>query len=46
VMALDAVDLLRRKGIRAHRLDQGVAEWRARGWRVVTGGGRSSGERP
>lgn len=37
VMALDAVQLLRRRGFRAHRLDEGVAEWRARGWRVETG---------
>jgi rhodanese-related sulfurtransferase/DNA-binding transcriptional ArsR family regulator len=37
VMALDAVDLLRRKGFRAQRLEQGVAEWRARGWRVESG---------
>jgi rhodanese-related sulfurtransferase/DNA-binding transcriptional ArsR family regulator len=42
VMALDAVDLLRRKGIRAHRLEQGVAEWRAQGWRVATGEERST----
>ena len=34
VMAVDAVNLLRKKGIRAHRLEQGVADWRARGWRV------------
>lgn len=34
VMALDAVELLRRKGFRAHRLEHGVPEWRARGWRV------------
>jgi rhodanese-related sulfurtransferase len=34
VMALDAVDLLRRKGFRASRFEHGVAEWRARGWRV------------
>jgi rhodanese-related sulfurtransferase/DNA-binding transcriptional ArsR family regulator len=46
VMALDAVDLLRRKGIRAQRLDQGVAEWRARGWRVAVGEERSTGGRP
>jgi rhodanese-related sulfurtransferase len=39
VMALDAVDLLRRKGFRAHRMEQGVAEWRAHGWRVDTGEG-------
>ena len=37
VMALDAVDLLRRKGFRAHRMEQGVPEWRAQGWRVETG---------
>jgi rhodanese-related sulfurtransferase len=36
VMAADAVDLLRRKGFSAHRMDQGVADWRARGWRVAT----------
>lgn len=34
VMALEAVDLLRKKGFRAHRMEQGVVEWRARGWRV------------
>jgi rhodanese-related sulfurtransferase len=44
VMALDAVDLLRRKGFRAHRMEHGVPEWRARGWRVDTGDdGRASG---
>jgi rhodanese-related sulfurtransferase len=37
VMALDAVDLLRKKGFRAHRMEQGVQDWRARGWRVETG---------
>jgi rhodanese-related sulfurtransferase len=46
VMALDAVDLLRRKGFRAHRLEHGVAEWRARGWRVESGAGRGAGGRP
>lgn len=34
VMAVEAVEILRRKGIRAHRLEQGVLEWRARGWPV------------
>ena len=34
VMAVDAVALLRRKGFTAHRLEQGVADWRARGWRI------------
>jgi rhodanese-related sulfurtransferase len=34
VMAADAVDMLRKKGFAAHRLEQGVADWSARGWRV------------
>lgn len=34
VMAVEAVTILRRKGIRAHRLEEGVLEWRARGWPV------------
>jgi rhodanese-related sulfurtransferase/DNA-binding transcriptional ArsR family regulator len=34
VMAVEAVGVLRRKGFKAHRLEQGVLEWRARGWRV------------
>jgi rhodanese-related sulfurtransferase len=37
VMAVDAVTLLRRQGYTAHRLEQGVADWRARRWRVATG---------
>lgn len=45
VMALDAVDLLRRRGFRAHRLEHGVPEWRARGWRVESGGDRHAGDR-
>ena len=46
VMALDAVDILRRKGFRAHRMEHGVLEWRARGWRLETGGSTSAaGER-
>ena len=36
VMAVDAVNLLRKMGFKAHRLEQGVADWRARGWRVAT----------
>lgn len=35
VMAADAVELLRKRGFKAHRLEQGVADWRARGWRVT-----------
>jgi rhodanese-related sulfurtransferase len=45
VMALDAVDFLRRRGFRAHRMEDGVAEWRARGWRVKAGGDRQVGAR-
>ena len=46
VMSLDAVDLLRRKGFRAQRLEHGVVEWRAQGWRVDTGEDRHTGDRP
>jgi rhodanese-related sulfurtransferase/DNA-binding transcriptional ArsR family regulator len=45
VMAFDAVDLLRRKGFQAHRLELGVADWRARGWRVDAGGSDTAGGR-
>ena len=45
VMALDAVELLRRQGFRAHRLEQGVPEWRARGWPVESGDDRHAGGR-
>lgn len=34
VMAVEAVDLLRRRGFEAHRMEQGVLDWRTRGWRV------------
>jgi rhodanese-related sulfurtransferase len=34
VMALEAVELLRRRGFEAHRMEEGVVEWRARGWRL------------
>ncbi len=37
VMALEAVEVLRRAGFRAHRLEEGVADWRARRWRVEVG---------
>lgn len=46
VMSLDAVDLLRRKGFRAQRLEHGVVEWRAQGGRVDTGEDRHAGGRP
>lgn len=37
VMAVEAVELLRKKGFRVQRMEQGVIEWRVRGWRVATG---------
>jgi rhodanese-related sulfurtransferase len=46
VMAIDAVAFLRRKGFRAHRMEHGVSEWRAQGWRVETGDDRHAGGRP
>jgi rhodanese-related sulfurtransferase len=46
VMAIDAVELLRRRGFRAQRLEHGVAEWRARGWRVESVQDRHAGGRP
>lgn len=36
VMAIEAVELLRKKGFAAQRMEQGVTDWRARGWRVET----------
>ena len=38
VMALEAVLLLRAKGFEAQRMEQGVVDWRARGWRVASEG--------
>lgn len=34
VMAIEAVELLRKRGFRAFRMEQGVVDWRARGWRI------------
>jgi rhodanese-related sulfurtransferase/DNA-binding transcriptional ArsR family regulator len=34
VMAAEAVGLLRKNGFEAHRMEEGVLDWRARGWRV------------
>jgi hypothetical protein len=33
-MAIEAVELLRKRGFRAHRMEKGVMDWRARGWRI------------
>jgi rhodanese-related sulfurtransferase len=49
VFAMEAVELLRKKGFKAHRMKEGVLDWRSRGWRVdaewATSGsvGRSAG---
>ncbi len=40
VMAIEAVELLRKRGFEAQRMEHGVIEWRARGWRVATEGAR------
>lgn len=37
VMAVHAVEMLRRRGYRAFRLEDGVPEWRAGGYRVAVG---------
>jgi rhodanese-related sulfurtransferase len=37
VMAIEAVEILRKRGFKAARMEQGVVDWRARGWRVETG---------
>jgi rhodanese-related sulfurtransferase/predicted transcriptional regulator len=34
VMAIEAVEQLRKRGFRAVRMEQGVMDWRARGWRI------------
>ncbi|HET9985883.1 MAG TPA: metalloregulator ArsR/SmtB family transcription factor [Longimicrobiales bacterium] len=38
VMALTALDVLRARGFRARRLEEGVPDWRARGLEVAVGG--------
>lgn len=42
VMAVEAVELLRKKGFKARRMEQGVVEWRARGWRIQAEQGKSA----
>jgi rhodanese-related sulfurtransferase len=34
VMAIEAVQVLRKAGFRVQRMEQGVMDWRARGWRI------------
>jgi len=40
VMAIEAVELLKENGFKAHRMEQGVVDWRARGWDVESEGAR------
>jgi rhodanese-related sulfurtransferase len=42
VMAIEAVELLRKKGFRARRMEQGVMDWRARGWEIEESKGEES----
>jgi rhodanese-related sulfurtransferase/DNA-binding transcriptional ArsR family regulator len=37
VMAVEAVQLLRKRGFTAQRMEHGVVDWRARGWRIDIG---------
>jgi hypothetical protein len=34
VFADEAVELLRKNAFKAHRMEEGVLDWRSRGWRV------------
>ncbi|WP_437551465.1 metalloregulator ArsR/SmtB family transcription factor [Sorangium sp. So ce367] len=43
VMALEAVELLRKQGFKAHRMEQGVVDWQARGWSIEARQSASSG---
>lgn len=43
IMSIEAVELLRKRGYRAVRMEQGVLDWRARGWRIETGAGAAKG---
>lgn len=40
VLAIEAVTLLKAEGFRARRLQEGVPEWQARGWRIASGAAR------
>jgi len=42
VMAIEAVELLRKKGFKAQRMELGVLEWRARGFRIEPSAAGSS----
>ena len=36
MMAVEAIEMLKKKDCKAHRMEQGVPDWSARGWRVAT----------
>jgi ArsR family transcriptional regulator len=38
VLAVEAVKVLRARGFKATRLEDGIPDWRARGFRVAAGG--------
>jgi hypothetical protein len=40
----DAVEQLRKAGYRAYRMEHGVMDWRARGWRLQRGQGSTNSE--
>lgn len=46
VMAVEAVELLRKKGFTAHRMEQGVVDWRARGWRIQSASSNQAESHP
>jgi len=46
VFAVEAVALLRKKGFKAHRIKEGVLDWKSRGGRVEAGNGRVSPRAP
>ena len=41
IMSIDAVELLRKRRYKASRMEQGVLDWRARGWRIEAGAGKT-----
>ena len=46
VLAIDAVQLLRSRGLRAHRLEASVHDWKALGFPVITGDEPASARSP
>lgn len=42
VLAVEAVELLRKNGFKAQRMREGIVDWRSRGWRIDTDSARSA----